>query len=97
MDFWSQHGIFFVIGIVFWPRILLLYYGMIPQMQFPPILGFLFVPRMFLMSCISILFWDSNAIIISICWILAIIFDLIGVWIKIIFQKTIREEIQDYM
>ena len=44
MDFWSEHGIMFVIGLVLWPRMLLIYFGLIPAMSIPPILGLIFVP-----------------------------------------------------
>jgi hypothetical protein len=36
MDFWTQHDISFVIGLVLFPRITLLYFGLIPAMQVFP-------------------------------------------------------------
>ena len=82
MDFWNQHTVLFVIGLILWPRILLLYFGFIPPMHIPPILGMLFVPRIFLTGILTATYWNTNPILIVICWILAIVIDVIGLIIK---------------
>lgn len=95
MDFWNDHTIWFVIGIIVWPRVLLLYFGLIPPIQIPPILGFLFIPRIYLVSLISPIYWDHNSTLIVICWVLAILIDVASVIIKLTFQKSVYEQTKE--
>ena len=83
MDFWIQHSIWFILGLLLWPRMLLIYFGLIPTMSVPPILGMLMVPRMFLAGILTPMYWETNPILISICWILAVICDVCGLIMKL--------------
>ena len=78
MDFWTSHSIMFVIGLIVAPRVVLLYFGSIQPLQIPPILGFMFVPRMFLASLMTTAWFDTNTMLVVICWIIAIVLDVIG-------------------
>ncbi|MEK9173198.1 MAG: hypothetical protein AAB594_01315 [Patescibacteria group bacterium] len=95
MDFWSEHGIMFVIGLVLWPRMLLIYFGLIPAMSIPPILGLIFVPRMLLVSILTPAYWDTNSILISICWVLAVILDIIGIIFKFVAQAMMLKHLSE--
>lgn len=75
MDFWDQHSIIFVIGLIFWPRMLLLYFGHIPPMSIPPLFGLTLIPRMFMVSIMTAVYWSTNPILVSICWLLAVPID----------------------
>lgn len=79
MDFWDAHGIFFIIGIIFWPRMLMLYFGMIAPMQIDAIVGWALVPRIYSMSLISHVYYDKNPTLITICWVLAIVAEIISI------------------
>ncbi len=76
MDFWAQHSILFVIGLILWPRIILLYFGHIPSLSLPPIFGFIFVPRLLLVGFLTPQYWGTNPFLIAICWILAVVIDV---------------------
>ena len=86
----------FVIGLIVMPRLMLLYYGFIPAQAVPPILGFLFVPRMFLASIISSMYGNTNPGLVAVCWILAVIFDLIGIAYKIAMYSAFMEAQKEY-
>lgn len=88
MDFWNQHSIWFLIGLIAWPRILLMYFGFIPAGSLEPILGLIFVPRLFLAGTLTPMYWDTNPILIVICWIFAIIFDIMGIVMKLKSQQA---------
>ena len=92
MDFWSAHGIMFLIGLILWPRVLLIYFGLIPSLSIPPILSFMFVPRMFLASILTPMYWDTNSILIGIYWVIAIVLDVVGIIMKIAMQKKMMEQ-----
>ena len=85
-EFWSVYGIMFIIGLVFWPRVLLLYYGAIQPQSIDPILGIMFVPRMFLASILSAGFGNTNHILVVVCQIIAGIIDVSALIIKYKFQ-----------
>jgi hypothetical protein len=97
VDFWDQHTVMFVIGLILWPRALLIYFGFIPPMSIPPILGMAFVPRMFLAGTLTPMYWATNPILIVICWILAIVVDVWGIIMKLKFQSEMFSNLQKNM
>jgi len=82
MGFWDDHTVMWIVGLVFTPRLMLLYFGIIKPGLIPPILGFFFVPRMFLASVLTAVYGETNPILIVIAWILAIIIDIVGNVVK---------------
>ncbi|MBN2094167.1 MAG: hypothetical protein JW740_02250 [Candidatus Zambryskibacteria bacterium] len=96
MDFWDQHSIMFVIGVILMPRLMLIYHGVITPMEISPILGWIFVPRMFWASTLTSVYGDSNHTLIVIVWILAVVIDIIGFFTKASIgakmMKTMSEE-----
>jgi len=97
MDFWDQHTALFVIGLILWPRILLIYFGFIPPMSIPPILGMVFIPRMFLSGISTPMYWATNQTLIVICWILAVILDIVGIVMKVKIQSEMLSVLQEKM
>ena len=91
MDFWNDHTILFVIGLIICPRILLLYFGHIPPFSLSHIFGFIVIPRILLTGIITPIYWDANSILIIICWILAIVCDIIGIIFRIILGVKAQE------
>ena len=83
MGFWDDHTVMWIVGLVFTPRLMLLYFGIIKPGLIPPILGFFFIPRMFLASVLTTVYGESNPVLIVVVWILAIIIDLAGSAVKI--------------
>jgi len=97
VDFWAQHSILFVIGLILWPRILLIYFGFIAPMSIPPILGMVFVPRMFLTGILTPMYWEVNPILIVICWILSVIIDVVAIIVKLKIQSEMFLNWQEYI
>lgn len=87
MDFWNQHDIWFVIGLILWPRVLLIYFGLIPPMSIPPILGMTLIPRLSLAGIMTSTYWETNPTLVVICWIMAIVCDIWALSIKWRIQK----------
>lgn len=78
MNFWNEHSVMFIIGMVVMPRMMLIYYGMITPLQVPPILGMIFCPRIFMIGILTTIYNDQNSALIVVLWILAVILDIIG-------------------
>lgn len=94
MEFWNQHGLTFLIGMFLWPRMILIYYSLIPAQDIGAIMEFLFVPRIFLASILTPIYWGANPTLISIYWVLAVILDIISIFFKIGIQKNMWEQFQ---
>ena len=99
MELWNDHGIIFLIGLLCWPRLMLIYYGLIPIQSISAILEFSFIPRIFLVSILSPFYYSANPTLISVYWILAIILDIVGIIFKFKMQtiwwtqcKTMRDQ-----
>ena len=97
MDFWTDHSVMYIIGLVVIPRLMLVYMGLIPPGQVPPILGFMLVPRMFLASLLTTTYGHTNPALIVVCWILAIVFDLIGIVFKFAMMGKTQAEMNAFM
>ncbi|MEK7518334.1 MAG: hypothetical protein AAB424_00515 [Patescibacteria group bacterium] len=52
----------------------------------------MFVPRMFLASILTPMYWDTNSILIGIYWVIAIVLDVVGIIMKIAMQKKMMEQ-----
>lgn len=97
MDFWQQHTVMFILGLVVCPRILLLWLGLIPPMQIPPILGLVFVPRMLLASYLTTAYFDTNLVVVGVSWVLAVGLDVIGFFFKASLQGLVMKNMQEQM
>ena len=82
MDFWTDHSVMFIVGLIAIPRMMLIYLGMITPLQIPPILGLIFCPRIFMVGILTPIYNGQNPTLIVVLWIIAIIFDVIGFCVK---------------
>lgn len=88
-NFWSEHSVWFVIGLILWPRLLLIYCGMIAAGSVPALFGFTLVPRMMIASAVTLAYGSTNPVLIVVCWILAVILDVIGfAWSAMMYQAA---------
>lgn len=71
MDYWDHHGIFFLLGLTFFPRIATLFFMATP-FGFLAWLGWLFCPH-FLVAIYSLQYWDHNPVLVVIAWIMAFV------------------------
>lgn len=90
MDFWTDHSVMFIVGMVVIPRMMIIYLGMITPLQVPPILGMIFCPRIFMMGILTPIYNGSNPALIVVMWILAVTIDIIG----FIFKSSMAMQMQ---
>ena len=71
MNFWDQHGIFFLIFMFFFPRLTLLF----SSVAFGGLLwwlGFIFAPRILVAVLASLAYWPQNYILVILAWVWAL-------------------------
>lgn len=86
MEFWNEHSILFFLGLIFIPRLMLIYFGSIPAFSVQPLLGMLFIPRLFLAWLLTPVYWDVNPTTIVFIWIIAVLGDVIETIVKFKFS-----------
>ena len=77
VDFWNDHTILFVFGLIFIPRMMLIYFGLITPFSVSAILGAAFMPRIMLIALFSAVYYTGNPTTMIIFWIIAIIGDIV--------------------
>lgn len=70
MDFWDQHGILFLIGLTFFPRITVLLFSNV-MFGFLIFVGWLFVPHLLVAILATTYYWDTNPILVIVAWFIA--------------------------
>ena len=67
MDFWQHHGLIFLFGCAFFPRITTLFFS---AMSFGVwhILGWIFAPHLLVAIMATVLYWQTNPILVIISW-----------------------------
>ncbi len=70
-DFWDYHGVLFLIAITFFPRLTLLF-SSVPFGGIFWWLGWLFAPRILVAILATITYWNSNPILVTLSWLIAI-------------------------
>ena len=71
MNFWDYHGILFLLGVTFFPRITTLFFTAV-TFGFWAILGWIFAPHLLVAIYATTYYWDSNPILCVIAWCVAI-------------------------
>lgn len=71
IDFWDNHGVFFLFFITLFPRLTLLF-SSVPFGGLLWWLGFFFAPRILVAVLASIAYWQTNPILVVIAWFVAI-------------------------
>ena len=71
VDFWQNHGIFFLVFITIFPRLTLLF-SSVPFGGFIWWLGFFFAPRILVAALATIAYWQTNPFLVSLSWLIAI-------------------------
>ena len=98
MNFWTDHSVMFIIGIIVMPRMMLIYLGMIQPLQIPPILGMIFCPRIFMVGILTPIYSDQNQVLVVVMWLIAVVFDVVGFIVKANWgfqmQKAAMEQLQ---
>ena len=71
MNFWDNHGILFLLGLTFFPRITTLFFMATP-FGFLAWLGWIFTPHLLVAFYASFKYWDTNPVLVIIAWIVAL-------------------------
>ena len=68
-NFWNIHGLLFLLGLVFFPRLTVWIFSAVTG-GFFFWLGFLFFPRIFIAVIAAVNYWDANPVLVIIaCWL----------------------------
>jgi hypothetical protein len=72
MDFWQEHGIFFLIFITIFPRLTMLFavstpFGLLAW------IGWLFAPHLTVAILATEFYWQTNPILCIIAWFVALV------------------------
>ena len=71
MNFWDYHGIIFLLGAMFFPRITTLFFTTV-SFGFWGLLGWIFTPHLLVAIYATTDYWHSNPILCVISWIVAL-------------------------
>jgi hypothetical protein len=71
MDYWQQHGLLFLFGSAFFPRITTLFFSAV-SFGFWHIVGWIFAPHFLVAIIATTLYWEHNPILVVIAWLFAL-------------------------
>ena len=71
MNFWDYHGILFLLGLTFFPRITTLFFMATP-FGLLAWLGWVFTPHL-LVAFYSLKYWDQNPVLVVVAWIMVFV------------------------
>jgi len=72
MDFWEVHGIFFILFMIFLPRLTMLFTGIcFAWAGFWFWVGWLIAPRLTVAILATTVYWDTNPVLCVLAWVWA--------------------------
>jgi len=95
MEVFTDYVVLFILGLIFLPRITLLFLGMIAPAAWLLILGFFFAPRITAVYLITNELWASSPVLVVIMWIFAIIIDIVKLVMNIGMMSTMQKQYLD--
>jgi hypothetical protein len=69
MNFWDYHGIWFLLGLTFFPRITTFFFMATP-FWWLAWLGWIFTPHL-LVAFYSLQYWNENPFLVFMAWVIA--------------------------
>ena len=70
-DFWSHHGLFFLVFVTAFPRLTLILLS-VPTGGLLWWVGWLFVPRLLVAVLATLEYWHQNPVLVVIAWLVAV-------------------------
>ena len=70
MDFWDAHGVLFLLGCVYFPRVTTLFFSTV-TFGLWHVLGWVFAPHFLVAILASIYYWETNSFLVVIAWLYA--------------------------
>jgi len=71
MDFWDVHGIVFLICITLFPRLTMLFAGIVSGFGILGWIGWIFAPHLTVAILATTYYWDTNPVLCVIAWLVA--------------------------
>ena len=71
LNFWDYHGILFLLGVTFFPRITTLFFTTV-SFGFWAILGWIFTPHLLVAIYATTYYWNQNPVLVVISWVMAL-------------------------
>lgn len=68
MSFWDEHGIFFLLGLVLFPRLTVIFFSHLPGMGLLFWIVFLLFPRIVIPILGAYYYWDTNPVLVVIAF-----------------------------
>ena len=71
MDFWSVHGVWFIVFMFLFPRLTMLFMGICFMPFAHPVLfffGWLLTPRLVIAILATSVYWDTNPVLCVLAW-----------------------------
>jgi len=69
-DFWDHHGLLFIVCMFFFPRLTLLFATVWGSVLWW--LGWIFVPRVLAAVLATVMYWESNPLLVILAWVWAL-------------------------
>jgi hypothetical protein len=70
MDFWQHHGVLFLLGCAFFPRITTLFFSA-TSFGIWHVVGWIFVPHLLVAILATTIYWHSNPVLCVVAWAFA--------------------------
>jgi hypothetical protein len=70
MNYWDVHGIFFLLGCAFFPRITTLFFATM-SFGFWTLVGWIFAPHLLVAILATSLYWSTNPVLVIFAWVFA--------------------------
>ena len=67
MNYWQEHGVLFLIGCAFFPRITTLFFSGV-TFGFWHIVGWIFAPHFLVAILATTYYWETNPVLVIIAW-----------------------------
>ena len=72
MNFWDVHGIFFLIGLVLFPRITVIFFSQITGFGLLFWIAFLIFPRIVIPILAAYYYWDTNPVLVVLAFLISL-------------------------
>ena len=71
MDFWTNHGIFFLLLCQLFPRLTIVFWTAFP-LGADQIIAWLLAPRFLAAYLATQYYWDTNPVLVMVAWVMAV-------------------------
>jgi hypothetical protein len=95
MEIFNDHVILSILGALIFPRVTLLYLGLVPPGSFLPIFGLIFAPRISIAVVVTPELWEQSSFMTVVIWIIVLAIDGVKFAMNLKMFSAMREQIMD--